>query len=83
MMERPIDEASKTIVRENRNREAVMRYALVTAVQAGPPRTATVNLGGTVYTGVLLATHVTAVVNGGLWIADMGMGRWLGIATMG
>lgn len=66
------------IISENKKaREARVRQGKVTSIQAGPPRTLTVNIGGTDYAGIRCMDHVNPTVAEGVWILDMGIGRWI------
>jgi len=67
--------------RQTAKRETNIRQAKVLSVQTGPPRSVTVDLAGKTFVGIRLLDSVTPVVNQGLWLADIGMGRWLGIGT--
>lgn len=60
-----------------------VRQAKITAIAAGPPRTATIEIGGISVAGVLLMDHVTPTINEGVWFADMGEGRWIIIGANG
>lgn len=69
------------LLEERNKRETVFRQGKVVSIQTGPPRSCTVLIDGTNYPAVRMADHVDPVVNEGVWIADMGQGRWLIIAT--
>lgn len=58
-------------------RESRLRQGKVTAVAAGPPRTVTLTVNGTSYTGISIMDHVDPVVNEGVFFMDMGVGRWV------
>lgn len=74
-------DVGRTISEMANVREAVFRQGRVVAVQAGPPRTISVEISGNTYTAVRVADSVAPVVNEGVWVVDIGMGRWLAIAT--
>lgn len=58
-------------------RETRTRQGKVVSIQAGPPRTVTVDISGTSYPGIRTMDNVEPVVGEGVWILDMGIGRWL------
>lgn len=62
-------------------REAIVRQGKVTAVAAGPPRSATVLVAGASLAGVRCMDHVDLVVNEGVYILDLGPGRWIIIGS--
>lgn len=62
-------------------REAIVRQGKVTAVAAGPPRSATVLVAGATLAGVRCMDHVDLVVNEGVYILDLGPGRWIIIGS--
>jgi hypothetical protein len=63
------------------DREARIRQGKVVSIQAGPPRTLTVDINGTNYTAIRIMDHVSPVVGEGVWILDMGIGRWLAFGS--
>jgi hypothetical protein len=54
-----------------------LRLASVDAVNAGPPRTADITMGGVAITDVPAMDHVTIDTNGSVWVAQSGMGNLL------
>jgi len=62
-------------------RETRIRQGKVTSIQAGPPRTITVNISGTDYPNIRCMSHVNPVVAENVWMLDMGIGRWLIFGT--
>ena len=63
------------------SRETRSRQGKVLSVQPGPPRTLTVDIGGTAYLGIRSIDSVTPIVGEGVWMLDIGMGRWLAVGT--
>lgn len=72
---------SEMLIKEEQRREVLLRQGKVISIQTGPPRTCTVLVGATNFVGITVADHVDPTVNEGVWIADMGRGRWIIIAT--
>lgn len=63
------------------DREARIRQGKVISVTAGPPRTLTVDISGVSYPSIRCMDHVVPVVGEGVWMLDMGIGRWLCFGT--
>jgi hypothetical protein len=74
---------SNILIEESKRRELILRQGKVVSIQTGPPRTATVLIGGTNYVGIRIADHVDPAIDEGVWIDDMGSGRWLITSTNG
>lgn len=64
-------------------RGSLFRQAKLTGLTAGPPRLATLDIGGTTVSGVRLLDHVNPTLNEGVWFMDIGEGRWLIVGTNG
>lgn len=63
------------------DRETRVRQGKVVSIQSGPPRSLTVNISGTSYSGIRIMDHVSPRVDEGIWMLDMGIGRWLAFGT--
>ena len=72
---------SNIILENKQERETRMRQGKVVSIQAGPPRTLTVDISGVNYPGIKVMDHVNPTVGEGIWIMDMGIGRWLCFGT--
>jgi hypothetical protein len=73
-------ELSRTI-REQGEGQLRSRQGKVVSIQTGPPRTITVTVSGQNIAGVRVMDHVDPTVNEGVWLLDMGNGRWLCYGT--
>lgn len=62
-------------------RDSRLRQGKVLSIQTGPPRTLTVDISGSSYTGIFAMDHVWPIIGQGVWLVDIGVGRWLAIGT--
>lgn len=72
---------SRILTEEVQAREVRARQGKVISIQAGPPRTLTVEIDGTNFSNIRVANHVEPTVNEGVWILDTTSGSMLAVAT--
>lgn len=76
-------ELSKKLIEIDGDRGLGVTQAKVVSVQTGPPRTVTVTIDGTNYSGIVLLDHVDPIVDQSVWILRIGSGRWIVIGAHG
>ena len=76
-----VDEAAKVVAGGIDRRQTILRQAVVSAITTGPPRTINVTVDGVSMAGIHVADYLEPVVGEGVWISDIGKGRWFALST--